>query len=139
MKYLLILTFTTCLLSCSKGGDSTTQQPSPTPTPTEANIAFGIDIDPGTNSIYAALANSQAIQINISSTLPKNGVTIDVITKNDLTNSVVSTSSISTSSSNNKLSIDNLQAGVLCTTTITVTSKTTASNFLIKSLKIAKK
>lgn len=137
MKNIFFIAAIALQMSCSKSGDGPT--PTPTPTTSETNIAFGIDIDPGSNSIYAALSSSQSIQVNISSTMPKNGVTIDLTTKNDLTNSVVSSTSISSSSSNNKLSIDNLQAGILCTTTITVTSKKLANNLQIKSFKIAKK
>ena len=39
----------------------------------------------------------------------------------------------------NTVSIDNLVSGVLCTTTVTVTSKSKADNSALKSFKIARK
>jgi uncharacterized protein YcfL len=126
------------LMACSKSGDS----PAPTPNPPapipEATIVFTIDPDPGT-SIYASLGASQSMAINISSTLPSAGVTIDVKTTKDSDGSTVSSSSVASTTAKNTISIDNLTAGVLCTTTITVTSKSKSDNNAAKSFKIARK
>ena len=126
------------LMACSKSGDS----PAPTPTPPaptpEATIVFTIDPDPGTG-IYAALGASQSMTVNISSTLPSAGVTVDVKTTKDSDGSTVSSSSVASTTAKNTISIDNLTAGVLCTTTVTVTSKSKAENNATKSFKIARK
>lgn len=126
------------LMACSKSGDSPAPTPNPpAPTP-EATIVFTIDPDPGTG-IYAALGASQSMTVNISSTLPSAGVTVDVKTTKDSDGSTVSSSSVASTTAKNTISIDNLTAGVLCTTTVTVTSKSKADNNTTKSFKIARK
>jgi uncharacterized protein YcfL len=124
------------LMACSKSGDSPAPTP-PAPTP-EASIVFTIDPDPGT-SIYASLGASQSMAVNISSTIPSAGVTIDVKTTKDSDGSTVSSSSIASTTAKNTVSIDNLSSGVLCTTTITITSKSKSDNNASKSFKIARK
>jgi uncharacterized protein YcfL len=124
------------LMACSKSGDSPAPTP-PAPTP-EASIVFTIDPDPGT-SIYASLGASQSMSVNISSTIPSAGVTIDVKTTKDSDGSTVSSSSIASTTAKNTVSIDNLSSGVLCTTTITITSKSKSDNNASKSFKIARK
>ena len=126
------------LMSCSKSGDSPAPTPNPpTPTP-EATIVFTIDPDPGTG-IYASLGASQSMTVNISSTIPSAGVTVDVKTTKDSDGSTVSSSSVASTTAKNTISIDNLVSGVLCTTTVTVTSKSKADNNATKSFKIARK
>ena len=126
------------MMACSKSGDSPAPTPNPpTPTP-EATIVFTIDPDPGTG-IYASLGASQSMTVNISSTIPSAGVTVDVKTTKDSDGSTVSSSSVASSTAKNTISIDNLVSGVLCTTTVTVTSKSKADNNAAKSFKIARK
>jgi hypothetical protein len=126
------------LMACSKSGDSPAPTPNPpTPTP-EATIVFTIDPDPGTG-IYASLGASQSMTVNISSTLPSAGVTVDVKTTKDSDGSTVSSSSVASTTAKNTISIDNLVSGVLCTTTVTVTSKSKSDNNATKSFKIARK
>ena len=128
------------IIGCSKSGDSSSPTPTPTPTPTpEASIAFTIDIDPGSGNIYGALGTSQAIQVNVSSKLPSAGLQIDVKTTADADNSTVSSSSLSSSNAITAATIDGLKSGVLCTTTVVVTSKSTSTNTLTKTFKIVKK
>ena len=139
MKKGLIYFFFASLVfvACSKSGDNPAPTPPPTATP-EATIEFSIDPDPGT-TIYASLGASQSIAVNISSKLPTTGVTIDVKTTKDSDGSTVSSSSVASNAAKNTISVDNLTAGVLCTTTITVTSKSKADNNALKSFKIARK
>ena len=126
------------LMACSKSGDSPAPTPTPpTPTP-EATIVFTIDPDPGTG-IYASLGASQSMTVNISSTIPSAGVTVDVKTTKDSDGSTVPSSSVASTTAKNTISIDNLVSGVLCTTTVTVTSKSKADNNAAKSFKIARK
>ena len=146
MKYLklVLVAIPFILFSCSKGGDTgTTPTPTPPPTPTEADIAFKVEIDAKEvdySGIVAALSTTQAINVNVTSTLPKDGVTIDVSTKKNADNTVVSSSSAaSTTGATNAASVTSLAPGVLCTVTVTVTSKTKSSNSSTKTFQIAAK
>ena len=128
-----------CLtISCSKSGGGGSVTPTPPPTPTEENIAFAIDIDPG-STVYAALGATQDAKITLSSKMPTAGISVDVVVKKDSDNSTVSSASYSSLTSPITASISNLMPGVLCTATFTVTSKTTASNSSVKSFKMARK
>lgn len=127
---------------CSKGGDS----PSPTPTPpvvaSEADIAFRVDIagsEVNYNNVFAVVGNSIAINANITSTLPKDGVTIDVSVKKKADNTVVFSASTSSSAASNPVTITGLVPGVLCVTTVTVTSKSKSSNTSLKTFEMASK
>ncbi len=128
------------LIGCSKSGDSPTPTPpSPPPTPTEAGIVFAIDIDPGGSGIFAATGASQAFKVNISSTLPSAGVSVDTKTTRDYDNVVISSSSLSSTSATTNITVDSLKPGILCTTTVIVTSKSTSSNSITKTFKIVRK
>jgi len=144
MKKLFFLAFVLFqfLASCSKGGSDTPAPTPPTPvapTPVESSIAFTIDIDPGSAIVYAALSSAQTIVVNISSTLPKDGATIDLNVKRERDNVTIWNTSVSTSSALNTMKIDSLKPGELCIATIVTTSKNTASNNATKSFKIARK
>jgi hypothetical protein len=89
--------------------------------------------------VYAALSSSQTVVVNISSTLPKDGATIDLNVKRERDNVTIWTSSISTLAAANTMKIDSLKSGELCVATIVTTSKNTASNNLTKSFKIVRK
>ena len=144
---LALLAIPFVLFSCSKGGDTGGTTPGPVTPPTvvitESDIAFKIEIDAKevdyTNPI-AALAATQKVNINVTSSLPKDGVTIDVVTKKNKDNTEVSKSSdSSTSGAANEASITSLSPGVLCTVRVTVTSKTKSSNFKFLDFQIAQK
>lgn len=130
---------------CSKGGDSPTPTP-PTPTPpvvvTEADIVFKVDIA-GTEVNYATVfpvvGASLAINANITSTLPKDGVTVDVTVKKKLDNTVVFTTSLSSSAASNPVTVTGLTPGTLCVATVTVTSKSKSSNTALKTFELASK
>ena len=132
-------------IGCSKGGDSPSPTP-PTPTPpvvvTEADIVFKVDIA-GTEVNYAAVfpvvGTSLAINANITSTLPKDGVTIDVTVKKKLDNTVVFTTNLSSSAASNPVNVTGLTPGTLCVATVTVTSKSKSSNTALKTFELASK
>jgi hypothetical protein len=126
------------MMGCSKTVDSTAPTPV-APIPVESSIAFTIDIDPGAANVYAALASSQTVVINISSTLPKDGATIDLNVKRERDNVTIWNTSISTLAATNTLKIDSLKPGELCVATIVTTSKNTSSNNLTKSFKLSRK
>ncbi|MEI8142415.1 MAG: hypothetical protein WCG90_06075 [Chitinophagia bacterium] len=145
-KKISILAFASSLFflaGCSKGGDS----PAPTPTPppvviTESDLVFKVDIagsEVNYASVYAVVGTSVLMNPTISSTLPKDGVTIDVSVKKKLDNTVVFSSNLSSSASSNPVTVTGLAPGVLCVATITITSKSKASNTATKTFELAAK
>ena len=137
---LILLSFA----GCSKGGDSPTPTP-PTPPPvviTESDIVFKVDIagaEVNYTTVFAVVGTSQLLNANITSTLPKDGVTIDVSVKKKSDNSVVFSSNLSSSSVSNPVTVSGLTGGTLCVATITVTSKSKASNTATKTFEMASK
>ena len=129
---------------CSKGGDSPSPTP-PTPPPvvvTEADIAFRVDIagaEVNYSSVFPVVGTSQLMNANITSTLPKDGVTIDVTVKKKSDNIVVFTTNLSSSAASNPVTVTGLTAGTLCVATITVTSKSKSSNTSTKTFELAAK
>ena len=146
---LILIALLVFSMSCSKG----TSTPTPPPEPVKVevgDIAFKIEVDSKEvdyTTTFAALSSNQVININVTSMpFSKDGVTIDLLVKKDLDNSVVSSSSISSSNATtNALTIQNLSPGVICTVTLTVTAKTLDTKTcncyktLIKSFKISRK
>ena len=132
------------LTGCSKGGDSPTPT-SPTPPPvviTESDIAFKVDIagsEVSYNTVFPVVGTSQLLNVNITSTLPKDGVTIDVTVKKKSDNTVVFTSNLSSTAASNPVTVTGLTPGVLCVALITVTSKSKASNSALKTFELASK
>jgi len=146
---LSILAFASCVFifaGCSKGGDSPTPTPTPpTPPPVvvaESDIVFKVDVagaEVNYTTVYSVVGTTLLMNTNITSTLPKDGVTIDVTVKKKLDNSVVFSSNISSSAASNPVTITGLTSGVLCAATITVTSKSKASNTAFKTFELASK
>jgi hypothetical protein len=132
------------LTGCSKGGDSPTPT-SPTPPPvviTESDIAFKVDIagsEVSYNTVFPVVGTSQLLNVNITSTLPKDGVTIDVTVKKKSDNTVVFTSNLSSTAASNPVTVTGLTPGVLCVALITVTSKSKATNTALKTFEMASK
>jgi len=132
------------LAGCSKGGDSPAPTP-PTPPPvvvTEADIVFKVDVagsEVNYNTVFPVVGTSLILNANITSTLPKDGVTVDVTVKKKLDNTTVFTSNLSSSAASNPVTVTGLTAGVLCVATVTVTSKSKATNTSIKTFELAAK
>jgi len=132
------------LAGCSKGGDSPTPTP-PTPPPVvvaESDIVFKVDVagaEVNYSTVFPVVGTTLLINANITSTLPKDGVTIDVTVKKKLDNSVVFTSNISSAAASNPFTVTGLTAGVLCVATVTVTSKSKATNTALKTFELASK
>jgi len=150
-KLVLILgAFTLIIASCSKGGGASTPV-TPTPPPVvvaEPDIAFKVEVDSKEvdyTTYTAALSASQLVNVNITSAFPKDGVTIDVTVKKDVDNaSIFSDTKLGTVAGTNPVTIANLAAGVPCTATVLVTSKTLdpvskTYKSLSKTFKIARK
>ena len=129
---------------CSKGGDSPTPTP-PTPPPVvivESDIAFKVDVagaELNYSTILPVVGATLAINANITSTLPKDGVTIDVSVKKKADNTVVFTTNLSSSAASNPVTVTGLAAGTLCVATVTITSKSKASNTSTKTFELASK
>lgn len=128
---------------CSKGGDSPTSTPTPPPEViTESDIVFKVDIagsEVNYNSVFAVVGTSQLLNANITSTLPKDGVTIDVSIRKKLDNTVVYATNLSSSAASNPVNVTGLTPGVLCVAVITVTSKSKATNTSLKTFEMTSK
>ena len=142
---ILLVALPFMLMACSKGGDSPTPTPPPVVVVPEADIAFKVEIPASTEivytKIYGAIGGSQAINVNITSTLPTDGVTIDVkVTKDAADNAVIFTNNFtSKTAATNSITINSLSPGVLSTVTVVVTSKNKSTNTATKTFKIAGK
>ena len=142
---ILLVALPFMLMACSKGGDSPTPTPPPVVVVPEADIAFKVEIPASTEidykKTYGAIGGSQAINVNITSTLPTDGVTIDVkVTKDAADNAVIFTNNFtSKTAASNSITINSLSPGVLSTVTVVVTSKNKSTNTATKTFKIAGK
>ena len=141
---ILLLAAPFVLFACSKGGDSPAPVTPPVVVVPEVDLAFKVEIPVSTEidytKIYGAIGGSQAINVNVTSALPKDGVTIDVKVTKDSDNSSVFTNNISsTNAAANAITINSLSPGVLSTATVTVTSKSKSTNTATKTFKIAAK
>ena len=142
-KFLLVAA-TFVLFACSKGGDSPAPVTPPVVVVPEVDLAFKVEIPVSTEidytKIYGAIGGAQDINVNVTSTLPKDGVTIDVKVTKDSDNTAVFNKNISsTTAATNTISINSLSPGVLSTATVVVTSKTKSTNTATKTFKIAAK
>ena len=144
-KSIIVLSFFICAFAgCSKGGDSPAPTP-PTPPPvvvTEADIVFKVDVagsEVNYNTVFPVVGTSLVMNANITSTLPKDGVTVDVTVKKKLDNSTVFTTNLSSTTASNPVTVTGLTAGVLCVATATVTSKSKATNTSVKTFELAAK
>jgi hypothetical protein len=132
------------LAGCSKGGDSPTPAP-PTPPPVvvaESDIVFKVDVagsEVNYATVFPVVGTSLIMNANITSTLPKDGVTIDVSVKKKSDNTAVFATNLSSSAASNPVTVTGLTAGVLCVATVTVTSKSKATNTSIKTFELAAK
>lgn len=136
LTFISIFVLVTALVSCGKKSGSGVA-PAPV-VPKEENILFGIDPDPGTG-VAVALSGTYTFKLNISSKLTSSGVKVDVITKKDADNSTVDSKSLDSNSPGIDLSTGTLNPGILCTVSVTVTSKAKPANTVVKSFKVARK
>ena len=132
--FTILLGLSLIFTGCGKGS---TPAPAPTPVP-EAALAFTTNPDPGT-SIYTVVGATQDLIISISSKLPDAGVTASINVTKDLDGSAVFSQSLTSTVASFTSTIQNLQSGVICTATINLTSKSTATNKASKSFKLARK
>jgi hypothetical protein len=125
------------LFSCSKGGGDAA--PVTIPPKIETPITITVVQDPGTGNILGVVGATQTINVKVNSELPTAGVSIEVTVRKDADNSTVFATSTSSIAADNNINITGLSQGVLCTATVLVTSKSTASNTKSISFKLASK
>jgi hypothetical protein len=130
IKLFIIGTF--LVLSCSK------KAPAPSPTPQEAALVFTLNPDPG-STVLAALGATQNFNISVTSTLPSAGINASVLVVKELDGATVFSQSLTSNMANFTTSIQNLQNGVVCNVTITLTSRSSATNTVTKTFKIVRK
>lgn len=104
--------------------------------------ALAVTLDPAANSLQPPSAQTTfPLTVTVTSTMPAAGVTIDVSCKKDDGSSdpAFFTTSISATSATSNFSITNTPIGVICVTSVTVTSKSTSSNKWTGSYRYSRK
>ena len=106
----------------------------------EANLA--VTLNPPANSVQPAAPQVDfPLTVSITSTMPAQGVTIDVSAKKDDGSGAAPffTESRSSTTANNNFTITGTPTGVVCLTTVTVTSKTKATNTVTLTYRYTRK
>ncbi len=121
LSFFLILTvFIVC--ACGKGGGGGTPPP-----PEEANLV--VTTDPATGSVQIPALGPYNLKVSISSTMPPNGVKIEITAKkDDGSNTVFFTTSANKTTAVNDFTITSTPAATQCLVEIKVTSLTKPSN-----------
>jgi hypothetical protein len=111
-----------CIVSaCGKGGGGGT------PPPAEANLA--VTTDPPDGMVQLPALGPYNVKVSITSTMPSNGVKIDITAKkDDGTNTVFFTTSANKTTAVNDFTITGTPAATQCLVEIKVTSLTKATN-----------
>jgi hypothetical protein len=104
----------------------------------EANLAVTLN-PPAGSTQPAAPQVDFPLTVSITSTMPPQGVTIDVKAAPDGTTTNFFTETRSSTTANNNFTITGTPTGVVCVTTVTVTSKTTATNTWTGSYRYTRK
>ena len=104
----------------------------------EANLV--VTLNPPANSTQPAAPQTDfPLTVSITSTMPAQGVTIDVKAAPDGSTTNFFTESRSSTVANNNFTITNTPTSVVCVTTVTVTSKTKATNTVTLSYRYTRK
>ena len=104
----------------------------------EANLAVTLN-PPAGSTQPAAPQTDFPLTVSITSTMPAQGVTIDVKAAPDGTSTNFFTETRSSTTPNNNFTITGTPTGVVCMTTVTVTSKTKATNTVTLSYRYTRK
>ena len=104
----------------------------------EANLAVTLN-PPAGSTQPAAPQLDFPLTVSITSTMPPQGVTIDVKAAPDGTTNNFFTETRSSTTPNNNFTITGTPTGVICVTTVTVTSKTKATNTVTLSYRYTRK
>ena len=139
MRRLLISVFVSAAVvfglggSCGKGSD-------PAPNPGEANLQVTLT-PPNGSTQPAAPQTTFPLTVTVTSTMPPQGVQIDVSAKKDDGSSdpAFFTASQTTSNPVTNFTITNTPVNVVCIVNVTVTSKTKATNKWIGNFRYSRK
>ena len=105
---------------------------------TEANLV--VTLNPPANSVQPAAPQTDfPLTVSITSTMPPQGVTIDVKAAPDGSTTNFFTETKSTTGAITPFTITGTPTGVVCVTTVTVTSKTKATNTVTLSYRYSRK
>jgi hypothetical protein len=104
----------------------------------EANLVVTLN-PPAGSTQPAAPQTDFPLTVSITSTMPSQGVTIDVKAAPDGTTTNFFTETRSSTTANNNFTITGTPTGVVCVTTVTVTSKTKATNTVTLSYRYTRK
>jgi hypothetical protein len=104
----------------------------------EANLLVTLN-PPAGSTQPAAPQVDFPLTVSIASTMPPQGVTIDVKAAPDGTTTNFFTETRSSTTANNNFTITGTPVGVVCVTTVTVTSKTKATNTVTLSYRYTRK
>jgi hypothetical protein len=104
----------------------------------EANLVVTLN-PPAGSTQPAAPQTDFPLTVSITSTMPAQGVTIDVKAAPDGSATNFFTESRSSTTANNNFTITGTPTGVVCVTTVTVTSKTKATNTVTLSYRYIRK
>ncbi len=119
LTFFLFLTLS-IISACSKGGGST-------PPPQEANLS--VTTDPANGSTQLPALGPYNLKVTITSTMPVNGVKIDITAKkDDGSNTVFFTTSVNKTTAVNDFTITGTPAATQCLAEVKVTSLTKATN-----------
>jgi len=105
---------------------------------TEANLVVTLN-PPAGSTQPAAPQTDFPLTVSITSAMPSQGVTIDVKAAPDGSTTNFFTESRSSTIANNNFTITGTPAGVMCVTTVTVTSKSKPSNTWTGSYRYTRK
>ena len=130
LQLLIVPAIIFCIGSCSdKGGGGNGD---------EANLVVTLN-PPAGSTQPAAPQIDFPLTVSITSTMPPQGVTIDVKAAPDGSATNFFTESKSSTTVNNNFTITGTPSGVVCVTTVTVTSKTKATNTVTLSYRYTRK
>jgi len=104
----------------------------------EANLVVTLNPPAGSNQPAAPQVDFP-LTVSITSTMPPQGVTIDVKAAPDGSTTNFFTESKSSTSANNNFTITGTPISVVCVVTVTVTSKTKATNTVTLSYRYTRK
>ena len=104
----------------------------------EANLVVTLN-PPAGSTQPAAPQIDFPLTVSITSTMPPQGVTIDVKAAPDGSSTNFFTESKSSTAANNNFTITGTPTGVVCVTTVTVTSKIKATNTVTLSYRYTRK
>jgi hypothetical protein len=104
----------------------------------EANLV--VSLNPAANMVHPAAPQVDfPLTVSITSAMPAQGVTIEVKVAQDGQTTPFFTETRASTAANNNFTITNTPVGVVCVTTVVVTSKTKATNTVTLTYRYSRK